>query len=90
MLVDLDFHFAAGQLLVNFILDGGGDFLLDVFGCSFGNRVGILTELLNVLSMIWVVAAHCGAKLHRVFDSRCACFIVIHISILLLRINGFG
>ena len=58
LLVDLDFHLAAGQLLVNFILDGGGDFLLDIFGCPFGNRVGILTKLLNVLSVVWVVAAH--------------------------------
>jgi len=68
LLVDLDFHLSAGQLLVYFVLDGGGDFLLDIFGCSFGNRVGILTELLNVLPVVWVFTAHCCTHLHAMFD----------------------
>ena len=53
-------------------------------------RVGILTELLDVLSVVWIVTAHRRTELHCVLDSGCACFVVIHISILLLRINGFG
>jgi len=78
LFVNLDFHLIAGQLLLDFILDGSRDFFFDVFGCSFGNRVGILTELLNVLSVVWIVAAHRRTKLHTVLDSRCACSIQIH------------
>ena len=52
LLIDLYFHLAAGELFVYFVLNGGRDFLLDVFGFSFGNRVGILTKLLNVLSVV--------------------------------------
>ena len=46
----------------------------------FGNRIGILTKLLNVLSVVWIVAAHRRTKLHTVLDSGCACSIVIHLS----------
>ena len=81
LLVNLNFHLAAGQLLVDFILDGGGDFFLDVFGCALGNSISVFAKLLDVHAVVWVFAAHCGAHLHAVFDCRSACFIIIHCSI---------
>jgi len=68
LLFNHNLNLIAGKLFLDFILDGVRNFLLDVFGCSFGNRVGILTELLNVLSVVWIVAAHSGAHLHCVLQ----------------------
>ena len=83
LLVDLDFHFAAGQLLVDFILHGSRNLFLDIVGCTFGNSISVFAKLLDVHAVVWVFTAHCGAHLHAVFDCRGACFIVIHISFLL-------
>ena len=83
LLVDLDFHLAAGQLLVDFILYSSRNFFLDIVGCTFGNSISIFAKLLNVHAVVWVFTTHCGAHLHAVFDRRGACFIVIHISFLL-------
>ena len=81
LLVDLDFHLAAGQLLVDFILHGSRNFFLDIFGCAFGNRIRVFAKLLDVHAVVWVFTAHCGAHLHAVFDRRGACFIHVHIHI---------
>ena len=78
LLVDLDFHLAAVQLLVDFILHSSRDFLLDIVGCAFGNSISVFAKLLNVHAVVWVFTAHGGAHLHTVFDRRGACFIVIH------------
>ena len=83
LLVDLNFHLAADQLLVDFILHGGWDFFLDIVGCAFGNSISVFAKLLNVHAVIRVFATHGGAHLHAMLDCRGACFIVIHISFLL-------
>ena len=83
LLVDLDFHLAAGQLLVNFIFYSSRNLFLDTVSCAFGNSISVFTKLLNVHAVVRVFTAHCGAHLHAVFDRGGACFIVIHISFLL-------
>ena len=79
LIVDLNFHLAAGQLLVDFILHGSRNLFLDIVGCALGNSISVFAKLLDVHAVVWVFAAHCGAHLHAVFDRRGACFIHVHI-----------
>ena len=83
LLVDLNFHLAAGQLLVDFILHGSRNLFLDIVGCALSNSISVFAKLLDVHAVVRIFTAHCGAHLHAVFDCRGACFIVIHISFLL-------
>ena len=79
LLVDLDFHLAAGQLLVDFILHGSRNLFLDIVGCAFGNSISVFAKLLDVHAVVRIVTAHGGAHLHAMFDCRGACSIHVHI-----------